>query len=149
MGDAVTAVEQSEGDVEAERAISFELFLCKHLVERGLVREVAVTLFIVKDIIVFVAGERSFNVNKDALAAAWIFYLANRTMGTVMLVCVSLFINFLAGVEAFISDLLPRQVYSDAEVDQCIALQRVERAERHLSISFGIDRNDDATAPPE
>ena len=102
MGEAVAAIEQSIGGVKAERTIDFELFLCKHLVERGLVREVVVAFFIVKDVVVFVARERGFDVNKYSLAAAWISDLPDRTMGTVMLGCISLFVNFLAGVEAFV-----------------------------------------------
>jgi hypothetical protein len=38
MGEVVAAVEESKGGVKAERAIGFELFLCKHLVERSLMR---------------------------------------------------------------------------------------------------------------
>ena len=59
MGEAVGAIEQCVGGVKTKRTIGFELLLCKHLVERSLVREVAAALFIVKDVIVFVTGSEA------------------------------------------------------------------------------------------
>ena len=119
MGDAVAAVEESKGGVKAERTIDFKLFLSKHLV-RAWSREGSRrgVFYSQRCSRVFIARERRFDVNKYPLAASWISDLPNRTMGTVMLGCISLLVNFLAGVEALVGYLLPRQVYLDAEVDQ-------------------------------
>ena len=54
----IVAVQEPDGDVEAERTIDLELFLAEELVARGLVRKQFVAAGIVADIVVLVAGER-------------------------------------------------------------------------------------------
>jgi hypothetical protein len=50
--EVISSGEKTIRRMKAERAISFELLLGEPLIQRGLVRKIVVSLFIVKDVVV-------------------------------------------------------------------------------------------------
>ena len=114
--------------METERAIRLELLLAEPLIERGLVREVTVPFLVIKNIIVLVAGQRGLDVDQNSSAVAFLVprirYLPDRAMRPLVFWCVAFVVNRLAGGEAFVGDLLPRQIDTDPHVYERISLER-------------------------
>src|SRR5262249_60221564 len=99
----------------------FELLLTEHLIHRCLVRKSRILPLVVEYVVVLVAGERRFDIDQDTVVSVGIRDLPNRAMRPLIFWRISLLIDRRGGAQAFIADLLPRQINLDAEIGSCIA----------------------------